>query len=171
MYCCVACDKSFALPGGQWWQFNCGHIFCSTCVEPLFRSSLNDGPFPPKCCGQNTSFQDVERLRKMLPKDLCAKLDERLEEFQASDRTYCCIPTCSSFIRPSQISGNNATCPDCKNVTCVACKAATHTEECPDSAADPALQGLLQTAETQGWIRCGKCRSMIERIEGCKHML
>jgi hypothetical protein len=171
MYCCAACNQSFAMSDGLWWQFECDHIFCSTCTESLFRSSLSDGPFPPTCCGHNTSFHGMERLRKMLSEDLCAKLDERLEELQASDRTYCSIATCSSFIRPSHISGNEATCPVCERVTCVACKAAIHTGECPDSTVDPALQQLLQTAGTEGWKRCGKCLSMIELIDGCNHVL
>jgi hypothetical protein len=170
MYSCAACYETFASPDDLYMQFDCGHAFCSTCVVPFLRSSLDSGPFPPRCCGHHTAFPDVERLRSIVPSDLRAKLDKGLEELRAEDRTYCSVPTCSSFIRSSQISGNDATCPACARVTCVACKAATHEGECPDSEADPALQQLLQTAAMKGWRRCGRCLTMIERTEGCNHM-
>lgn len=170
MYSCAACHQTFASLGNQWTEFGCDHSYCFTCMATMLRNSLTDGPFPPKCCGFHAPLNDTERLRSMLPNDLWAKLDEKLEEVNVEDKTYCSVPTCSSFIKPAHISGNDATCPNCGKVTCVACKAAAHEGACPDSAADPATQQLLHTAATQGWRQCGKCRNMIERVDGCKHM-
>ena len=167
MYSCVACDETLASYDALYMQFDCGHVFCSICVVPFLDSSLNDGKFPPRCCGHHAAFPDVERLRSILPDDVRAKLDEGIEELRAEDRTYCSVPTCSSFIKAAHISGNDATCPVCGKVTCVACKAATHTGECPD---DPALQQTLEEAARQGWRRCGRCLTMIEISEGCNHM-
>jgi hypothetical protein len=158
------------LPDDLSTQFVCGHIYCFTCMATILRNSLTDRPFPPKCCGFHAPLNDIERLRSMLPNDLHVRLDEKLEEANAEDRTYCSVPTCSSFIKPAHISGNDTTCPACAKVTCVACKAATHEGECPGSVADPAMQQLLQTAAIEGWRKCGKCQNMIERTDGCKHM-
>ena len=171
MYPCVACDEIFTSRDAVYMDFDCGHAFCLTCVESFFRSSLKNGQFPPTCCGHLAAFSEVARVRSILPQDLRAKLDDRLEEVNAVDRTYCSVPTCSSFMKPAHISGNDATCPVCERVTCVACKAAAHAGECSDRAEDEATQQLLHTAMSQGWRRCGKCRSLIERIDGCNHML
>lgn len=171
MIYCVACADPVADGDALLWRTNCGHCFCSICIELLIRSSLSGGPFPPKCCGNHIQFSEARLSRLNLPKDLSAKLEEKLEELNTSDRTYCSVLTCSSFIGPSHISGNNATCPVCRHITCVACKTAAHTGKCPDKAANPALQQLLDMAGTEGWKRCGRCQSMIERIEGCNHMM
>jgi hypothetical protein len=167
---CVACHETL-LPDALWWEFNCAHVFCLACMISLLRSSLSTGPFPPKCCGEPTAFYQIKSVRSVLPADLCAKLDEKLEELNAEYRTYCSVATCSTFIKPAHISGNDATCPVCDKVTCVACKAAAHEGECPESATNPAMQTLLRTAESEGWRRCRRCRSMIERTDGCNHML
>lgn len=171
MFYCVACANHIARDEERLWQANCGHALCSACMESLIRSSLSGGPFPPRCCGHHILFNKARLSNLQLPKDLHAKLEEKLEECNASDRTYCSVPTCSSFVGSSHISGHNATCPVCQHVTCVTCKAATHTGECLDSAADPALEQLLDTTFTEGWRRRGKCQSMIDRIDGCNAML
>jgi hypothetical protein len=165
---CVACAKTLAMDDEDWWGASCGHDFCWTCIEALLRSSLSGGPFPPKCCQQDISIYEDKRVQQVLSEDLYDKLKDRREELQASDRTYCSIPTCSHFIRAVHISNNDATCPACGGITCVACKAATLTGKCP---ADEALQQLLSIAEVEGWRRCGRCLNMIERIDGCDDML
>lgn len=168
---CVACYNTLDSPDALWMEISCGHIYCYICIETIIRSALSDGPFPPKCCGELTAFHKVEQFRSTLPDDLRAELDEKLEEVEAVDRTYCSVATCSTFIGPANISGNDGTCPSCGNVTYVACRAATHTGQCPQTTADPALEQLLRTAAAEGWRICGNCHSMIERTEGCNHMV
>lgn len=168
---CASCYEPLESPDALWMEMVCGHNYCYTCMEKFLRKALTDGPFPPKCCGELNAFHKVEQFRSTLPDDLRTKLDEKLEEVEASDRTYCSVPTCSTFIRPANISGNDGTCPSCGNVTCVACKAASHAGACPATAADAALGQLLQTAVAEGWKMCGNCHSMIERTEGCNHMV
>ena len=164
---CAACDKTLAMDDEEWWAASCGHNFCWTCIEALLRSSLHGGPFPPKCCYQEISIYEDERVRSVLYE----KLVEKREELRSSDRTYCSVSTCSSFIGPSRISEINATCPVCGGITCVACKATSHPGECPDRPADEQLQQLFDTAASEGWRRCGRCKSMIERVEGCPDMM
>ena len=165
---CEACLEPISMHDERWWRANCGHDYCGACIESFYRSSLSGGLFPPKCCRQGIPIYAAKRIRKALPVDLRAKLDEALEKIETSDRTYCFVPTCSSFIGLSHISGNDATCPVCQSFTCVACKAAAHAGACPTNEA---LQQVLQVAQHEGWKRCKRCMSMIERVEGCNDML
>jgi hypothetical protein len=165
---CVACLESFDEASKVRWWADCHHSYCTACIEALLRSSLAGGPFPLQCCGQVISCWTHENLQAALPDDLNSQLAKKKEEFESSDRTYCSVPTCSAFIASSQISENDATCPACDCVTCVACKAPTHSGECPT---DEALQELMLQAGDSGWMRCEKCKSLIERVDGYDEMM
>lgn len=145
-----------------------GHGYCITCLDRMLRTSLMPFfPFPPRCCEASLPVWEDENVEAMLSEGLVAELDQKHEELRTSYRNYCSVPTCSAFIKAPHISGNDATCSVCGSVTCVACKAAAHAGEC---AANEVLQQVLSTARTQGWKRCGACRNMVERIDGCNEM-
>jgi hypothetical protein len=165
---CAACLENFDEAARKRWWVDCNHVYCTDCITSLFRPSLAGGPFPPQCCGQVISCWTHEELKAVLPEDLNSQLAKKKEEFDTSDRTYCSVPTCSTFVGAPHITGNDAKCPACEYVTCVACKAPTHDGECPT---DETLEEVLHIAETAGGKRCEKCGSMIERMEGCDEMV
>jgi hypothetical protein len=165
---CVACDENFEDASKMRWEADCGHRYCATCIEALLRSSLVGGPFSPQCCGLQISFWTRKDLKTVLPEDLKVQLAEKQDELESWDRTYCSVPACSTFIRAGQISGKDATCSVCKVVTCVTCKAASHTGKCPT---DEGMQQVLLQAVDNGWMSCKRCKSVVDRIEGCNEMM
>ncbi|KAK0666973.1 hypothetical protein QBC41DRAFT_396779 [Cercophora samala] len=162
---CVACNDlyySFDMVSSS----GCAHNYCRECIESLFRSAMLDETlFPPRCCGNQLL---LETCRYILPPALVGQFQAKKIEFETPNRTYCNIPTCSTFVPPQAIKGNIATCVRCRATTCTICKKAAHANtDCPD---DPSTQELINLAETEGWQRCHSCSAFVELDRGCYHI-
>ncbi|KAK4996026.1 hypothetical protein LTR66_004278 [Elasticomyces elasticus] len=160
---CVACteDKKFY----DLARAPCQHEYCRNCLASLFESAMTDESlYPPRCCRQ---VIPVNRVRVFLSSELTRRFEKKSIELDSKDRTYCFAPSCSTFISNDNIKGDIATCLECSRTTCVTCKAAAHTGDCPN---DAALQQLLATAENQEWQRCYSCHRMVELNTGCNHI-
>ncbi|TKA66135.1 hypothetical protein B0A49_07074 [Cryomyces minteri] len=143
----------------------CQHEYCLECLEELFRISMTDESlFPPRCCRQPIPLHTVAAF---LPAHLVPIFETKKVEFGTVNRTYCSSPACSAFIHAQAIDGDVAKCQACSTTTCVICKAAAHSGDCPN---DEALQQLLETATTAGWQRCQSCRRFVELNHGCNHI-
>lgn len=161
---CIACQEQvqFFLTA----LVPCGHEYCRDCLQDLFRASATDDSlFPPRCCHQPIPTTGAVRI--LLTATLVQQYELKKVEFDTPDRTYCSNPLCSAFIRAENIVDEEASCPDCRSITCTLCKAASHGGDCP---ADTALQQVLQTADEHGWQRCFSCRRLVELDIGCNHI-
>ncbi|KAK3116997.1 hypothetical protein LTR53_002079 [Teratosphaeriaceae sp. CCFEE 6253] len=153
---CVGCYED-THPGASL-RTPCNHVYCTDCLTQLFeRSMAEETLFPPRCCMQAillTEAADV--LQPAVAEEFAA----RFVELSTANRTYCFEPTCATFIPPDAIRGDIAVCPTCVRITCAMCKQASHAgRDCPR---DEALQQLLETAQEEGWRRCGNCSRVIE---------
>ena len=160
---CIACDGDTPRPDVC--QTPCGHYYCRECLHTLFELSTTDETlYPPRCCRQ---IIPLPSAKLYLDAALIRAFEEKSIEFKSSDRTYCCQPTCSSFITSATISGEQATCAVCGTITCTICKSNAHSGDCPE---DVATQQVLETARQEGWQRCYNCRRIVELDVGCNHM-
>ncbi|KAK0642450.1 hypothetical protein DIS24_g9064 [Lasiodiplodia hormozganensis] len=166
---CVACLSDFphfdvaTLPG-------CRHHYCRNCLDELFRLSLTDETlFPPRCCRQPIPFDDV---RDLLTGDTARDFERKRPELETTDRTYCHVPTCSTWIPPAEITDGDkvGTCPGCAARTCAACKGEAHDWGEQECLGDEATQTLLRAAGENGWQRCYNCRRFVELNTGCYHI-
>jgi len=164
---CVVCLENFT--GDMAYkiaQAPCNHHYCRNCVQDLFRRSLTDEDlFPPKCCGKPITPASMEKL---LVPALVNGYERRKQEFETPNRTYCSNQRCSEFIPTENIRNDRATCLVCNTETCARCKAAAHYGAC---IADPDVQKVLQIAAQNKWRRCTACSQMVEKSEGCNHLL
>ncbi|RMZ89571.1 hypothetical protein DV736_g3185, partial [Chaetothyriales sp. CBS 134916] len=131
-------------------QAPCRHEYCIDCIQDLFNSSMTDESlFPPKCCRTPIPLKSVEIF---IPKQLKQTFEEKKVEFGTPNRTYCSHPTCSVFIKATNIVDDVAVCPRCLTETCTLCKAAAHSgTDCPN---DPNMQAVVDLARESGWQRC-----------------
>jgi len=166
----------------------CGHAYCIGCLKELFKTSMQDESLmPPRCCREEIPI-DLAKLTPKETEDFYAKS----LECSTTDRLYCSQPTCSTFIPPASIVNSVGTCPKyvrlklqklsftnidihflytrlgCGVKTCSICKAASHGNlDCPK---DEATAAVLALASEAGWIRCYRCRAVVELTQGCYHM-
>ncbi|KAI4200377.1 MAG: hypothetical protein LQ346_002387 [Caloplaca aetnensis] len=149
-------------------QVPCGDYYCRPCTVRLFTQVLQDESlFPVRCCRQAIQLSLVHHY---LGSDLARRVEKKAIEYGTTNRTYCHIASCATFIDPGHIRGSTGTCPieHCKSQTCVLCKRAAHDGNCPPR--DDGLEQALQLAQANGWQQCEQCHNVVELGYGCNHM-
>jgi len=149
------------------WEAPCEHLYCSNCLGRLV-SNWYPATRPPMCCGQAFLWDD---LKAGISEELAATVDNKREELESRDRTYCPEPTCSAFIGADHIdtATATATCPTCGKAVCTECKAASHSGECVTVTDESEIEVLAQAC-TEGWQTCRNCQMLVVREGGCPHM-
>ncbi|KAI2624589.1 hypothetical protein GGS26DRAFT_593203 [Hypomontagnella submonticulosa] len=161
---CTACTDM--TEPGELVRAPCGHEYCGECLDRLFLIAADDeSSFPAKCCGEVLA---IESYKQYLDPYVVQQFQEKAVEYGTSDRTYCHRGDCSTFLAPATYGGSTAYCDNCGEATCILCKGQAHGGEC---ATDPGVDEVIQMAEQEGWRRCVGCGAMIERTEGCQHII
>lgn len=146
----------------------CGHVFDLSCLENMFwRATRDESLFPPKCCQQTIP---AEHARPFLASQLMATFQQKSVEFSTPDRVYCYKPKCSAFIGPATERASTLRCPDCAASTCGMCKEEAHSGPTCSDRED--LNNMAkQMHEKEGWQRCPSCHHLVEKSEGCHHII
>jgi hypothetical protein len=164
----------------QFIYLNCGCLYCVECLNAHFRSGLaNRASYPPTCCSQQAI--DIAVVQGYLDDDNIIRYHSVQEEFSAHLPLYCANKDCgTTFIGDAtsiDLQGDQTMvfCPECALETCARCRElrAAHVDnegvfECPDSLA---LANVKEMAEEENWRRCPGCRHLVEKIDGCDHMM
>jgi hypothetical protein len=163
VHMCVACRSAFE--GPELVKFRCHHKWCSDCLENKFKLALRDEQsYPPRCCYHIIALTDVV---KHLSKPLVREFKSRQLELKTKNKTYCHKSDCSAFIAPHSIHNGEAICQKCSARTCSKCRGKWHFGPC--SAGEYAE--FDEFAGSHKWKRCPRCRRMVEKEEGCNHMM
>lgn len=149
----------------------CNHKYCPLCFTQLIlTSSRAESTFPPKCCLLDIPTTIIRS--HLSPRDTAA-YDQKALEYAVpiADRYYCPHPPCARWIDTRLATRNNSgfACPHCRQNICTVCRGPSHpsNQDCPQ---DSDLNRALEQAEQAGWQRCFKCRTLIERNQGCRHI-
>ncbi|KAK6852946.1 hypothetical protein PG995_011497 [Apiospora arundinis] len=135
----------------------CQHEYCRECLKRLFEESIRDETlFPPRCCKRPPP---LDKNILFLPQAVVKTFREKAVEFSTPNRTYCHRKDCLAFIPPDRYVNGVAHCGDCAAKTCISCKGASHSGDCPH---DEGLQQVIELARSVGWQRCKKCWAMVE---------
>ncbi|KAE9407501.1 hypothetical protein BT96DRAFT_104390 [Gymnopus androsaceus JB14] len=196
---CVVCMNGYA--GDTMFTAQaCQHDFCASCLAQHIETCIdNEIMFPPRCCGQVISLtgnarsspsvenliQSLDDLNFGIESALGARLQTKANELDVlpKDRLYCPNPRCAVFIGSwsSLKRGQNSTsskshqCPACSERVCIFCRDLAHTET-PCSSHLSAEEKLAESqvrnlARDNMWQTCPGCGEMVERTEGCNHLV
>ena len=157
--CCLESDKSKE----QYHTADCKHTYCNTCLQKQFRLSMHDETlFPPRCC--KTPYK-IEQVRNLLGNELTAEFLGKYEELNDTDKIYCHVSTCSTYIATSykDESAKVGVCPrpECAHKICLTCKGPHHLGKCPD---DEGVKLVLGVAKEEGWQRCEPCGRILAHV-------
>lgn len=175
-------DCLFTLP--------CKHTYCPDCLVHLFTTSTRSlSVFPPTCCGKEVY---PHAYRSELPDTVLTSYLRLSRSKQDNQVIPCATPTCNKQ-RIDTLHNHDdwALCETCLALTCTRCgklesahpdpepfsQGNTRSDStapsniviriCPPATPDADLQDL---ATTQEWQTCPRCKSLVERIDGCAEM-
>ena len=142
----------------------CNHAYHPLCLASAFQHALASSKLFI-CCDKTPA--PIDLAAPYLPAQFVTNYKAKMVERSTPNPIYCAKPGCATFIPLANLTGPMATCPKCGFVTCSLCKNPEHKGVCP-----PDMEGkkLLKLASNRKWTQCQRCKSMVERDEGCLHM-
>ncbi|KAG4254461.1 hypothetical protein FPRO04_11457 [Fusarium proliferatum] len=160
---CLYCREE--IPEDEVFEALCSHVMCQPCLIRSIHTALKEESlFPPKCCGQ---VIPVDHTNAFITEELLTEYENKRDEFETANRTYCSDRACSAFIPLSSIHAGIAHCTRCEKRTCLNCLSEAHEGACTD---DPESQRVVRLAEEEGWRRCEQCKNIVELTYGCFHI-
>jgi hypothetical protein len=154
----------------------CGHVYCRECFENLCRSDASSHSLI-ECKG------DAATCRKLIAlTELQEKLDSATSEavLQQSAMSHikrhpdefrpCPTPGCERIYRVGTMV--MVVCPDCHVATCSSCHEQHSGMSCADhkDRTSGAFEASQKFKAELGIQDCPKCKTAIEKTEGCNHM-
>uniref|UniRef100_A0A672I6U3 RBR-type E3 ubiquitin transferase n=1 Tax=Salarias fasciatus TaxID=181472 RepID=A0A672I6U3_SALFA len=196
---CVVCFLSYL--GSECVQlFECGHIFCQTCLGEFCKFQISEGNVRNVSCPQAdcTATPTPAQVKSLVGEELFIRYDRLLLQStldSMSDVVYCPRPSCASAVILEKSSAL-AMCSVCGFAFCVRCKKTYHgTDECTTELlwndyvtgskerrrllemkyGRDILQCVLEAGLSEGWLarntkHCPHCSSKIQKIGGCNIM-
>ncbi|KAB5578460.1 hypothetical protein GE09DRAFT_1214631 [Coniochaeta sp. 2T2.1] len=130
------------------------------CLRTQVRNALRQGDagWPPRCCAPDEGVIGEGVVEWLGDGALTTFYRRRRAEMgvPVGDRVYCHVLTCSSFIPPAHHrteEGGVNRIAEC---------------QCPQ---DPEMEAVMQTIEQHGYQFCSNCNAVVERIDGCNHII
>jgi hypothetical protein len=153
-------------------MLKCNHEFCLPCVIGYITQKINcNQTIDIKCpteCGE--IFPEVE-IKKILQRS--PDLYDKYEKFSTMAKLnkdpnvrWCVTPECKGYMIGDK-SNNKLVCGICKNAMCFLCRNAWHDGLQCEDAMNIEFKKYIERVEVK---ECPKCKTKIEKNEGCNHM-
>jgi hypothetical protein len=159
---CTSCFDDIPIKKAT--KLPCSHSYCAECLRNLVTTAMTtESSFPPKCCLSpiplQTALLALNSKQRLTYKEKAAEY-----AVPAQERWYCPNTKCLRWIAPAKVRklcASSRRCPHCAHKICTVCRGAAHEKksECPQ---DFGLEATLTMAELEGWMRCEKCRALVE---------
>ncbi|KAK5086370.1 hypothetical protein LTR05_003538 [Lithohypha guttulata] len=153
---------------------NCGCVRCPDCLNQNVLVGLESkASFPPKCHGPI----DIEDISHFIEPLTLARWSEVKTEYTDVAPVYCAIQACAIQACSQYLSKNTfveegkwALCYKCNAKTCPAC---LHLQTEHEKGVYPERLAKLdrELMDKEGWKECPQCKNMIEKSDGCDHMI
>ncbi|KAF9352792.1 hypothetical protein BGX26_009441 [Mortierella sp. AD094] len=159
----------------------CDHGLCLSCLQSLLTNATQNpqSRFPTLCPqpGCRTPIP-TESAELVLDPEILEVWYRKLAEVHVANKVCCPRPECRSIIDLDDKDGTAVACPECKSSFCATCAVPFHRgmtceqyqiqSQGGNSEEDRAMLRLVQDRH---WRHCPSCRFVIEKQQGCNHMV
>lgn len=142
----------------------CEHGYCGGCLKEGFEGALK-AKTPLKCCNKVLDIGECEGLDTAF----VGRYKEMVIELTANNPAYCHARKCGVFLPPRMFVGDVGTCEKCKAKTCKHCRQKVHLGRFCEEDQD--TKAVKELGRRKGWKTCPGCNHLIERQDGCLHMV
>ena len=183
---CPICYDDFSPE--QMMSMPCGHQFCLDCWHDFCDNAVNEGPASVNTTCPHAQCQEVvteEEMSRALggpsAQQMKKFLTYQLRSFVESNSLTRWCPgkgceriACAESALAMEAEGNLANCESCSTRFCMVCGEEPHApSSCKEL--DKWNEKCRNESETANWIlantkSCPRCRSRIEKNQGCNHM-
>ncbi|CAG9948896.1 unnamed protein product [Clonostachys rosea f. rosea IK726] len=174
---CSACWTEAECPV----RTQCGHVYCSGCFEALCSSkSATDSDMLIRCVGDEDTCRRVlplgelrEHLSSTTLEDILGAAFSSYIAKNAAEFRYCPTPDCGMVYRVAKEGVKVPpahTCGKCLISLCTSCHVSHENQSCAEHKSqipDPRVELLKKNL---GIKDCPKCKTSMEKIDGCDHM-
>ncbi|KAF8980415.1 hypothetical protein BGZ46_004239 [Entomortierella lignicola] len=159
----------------------CKHGLCLSCLQSLLTNATQNpqSRFPTHCPqpGCRTPIP-TESAELVLDPEVLEIWYRKLAEVYVANKVCCPKPECRSVIDLDDKDGTAVACPECKSSFCATCAVPFHRgmtceqyqiqSQGNNSEEDRAM---LQLVQDRHWRHCPSCHFVIEKQQGCNHMV
>ncbi|KAG0201786.1 hypothetical protein BGX28_005472 [Mortierella sp. GBA30] len=147
----------------------CEHGLCLSCLQSFLTNAATQNPqarFPTLCPqpGCRTPIP-TESAELVLDPETLEIWYRKLAEIHVANKVCCPRPECRSIIDLDDRDGTAVTCPDCRRLTCEQYQNHAQGGQSEEDRA------MLQLVRDRHWRHCPSCRFVIEKQQGCNHMV
>lgn len=158
----------------------CKHTYCADCFEMFcFSGATGNGEFCIRCAGDLSKRMEIlalDELQEHLSPNTFADLLE--SSFKSHVRRhpqhfrYCPTPDCGQVYRATS-SASVFSCSNCFTPVCTTCHVNHQGVTCAEhkDLESGGYEALERTKRQLGIKDCPKCKTAIEKTEGCNHMV
>lgn len=158
----------------------CGHTYCGDCFENLCEAAFtsNEAQTRVACKGNGDQCKSTFSLEE-LEDTLSMEAMENLLELSFKSHIaknplkfrYCPTPNCDMIYRVG--TARMHTCPRCVLMTCTSCHSpGGHAGmSCNEYKAQGSSDANNKLMRSLGIKECPRCKTAIEKTEGCNHMI
>jgi len=161
---------------------SCKHTYCADCFERFCfaGATSSNTDFSLRCAGDSSKCEKEVPLAE-LQEYLSSRVFEKIleESFKSHVRRrpeafqYCVTPDCDQVYRASSKElPTTFTCPSCLTAVCTGCHALHQGMTCAEyvDVKSGGYAALQEAKKRLGIKDCPKCKTSIEKTEGCDHM-
>ncbi|KAI0874852.1 hypothetical protein GGS24DRAFT_489748 [Hypoxylon argillaceum] len=156
----------------------CGHAYCTDCFKGLCRNGTAQADMSVSCAGAEDKCKNAIPLREIRAHTDSATFEQLLESSfstyiarRPDQFHYCPTPDCGYIYRPAGTSAASLwhMCTKCLQRICRSCHVNHDGKRCDEHRAFQAFEAYKH--ENRSNVKdCPKCKTTVEKIDGCNHM-
>ncbi|CDW77391.1 ibr domain containing protein [Stylonychia lemnae] len=153
-------------------KLHCNHQYCQICLkEMILYASNQSGEVHKLKCPSSQCSAVLERsvIRNLLDMDEFKRYLRLIENHEMTfekDKKFCPVAECEGVIE-RKANQKKTICQKCQNNVCFDCQSIWHENESCEKYQE---KNCVNWADCKGAQRCPKCKTLIEKNEGCNHM-